>query len=212
MERIKEFWSILDNSFYITQTATKLKQSEVAVFVQLCLLHWGRLNISAIKSFWELFHFEFRHFFACFFRQGCCGINLNPRNMLLMPLDCVFVFFYHTVRHGFCASNYCLCDWFQNRMKNIHDRVNQSTWWQQSQAPLMKPQLETQSNYVWCYYGVCSLLVKTLPIISWSESFQGIMTIVTCNLVVADDKKCKLATKWRALEDCETLGWFVASV
>lgn len=68
--------------------------------------------------------------------------------MLLMPLDCVFVFFYHTVRHGFCASNYCLCDWFQNRMKNIHDRVNQSTWWQQSQAPLMKPQLETQSNYV----------------------------------------------------------------
>lgn len=86
------------------------------------------------------------------------------------------------------------------------DWTNQHGW-QQSQPSLMNPQCETQSNYVWCYYGVCSLLVKNLPIISRSKSFQEIMTIVTCNFVVAQMIiKCNLATKWMALQDCATTG------
>lgn len=93
-----------------------------------------------------------------------------------------------------------------NEKMFMTDWTNQRGW-QQSQPSLMKPQCETQSNYVRCYYGVCSLLVKNLPIISWSNSFQGIMTIVTCNFVVAQMIiKCNLATKWMALQDCATTG------
>lgn len=51
-------YSILYHSSYITQTATELKHSEGAIFIQLCLLHWGRLDVSAFKSLCELFHSE----------------------------------------------------------------------------------------------------------------------------------------------------------
>ncbi len=114
--------------------------------------------------------------FNTFLRRGCCGINFTPCSV--MSCSC----------QQPCVSNYRLRGWFQYRMGSqcsCDDRVNPSAQWQQRQPALMSPQRETQSNYVWCYYGVCSLLGKNHPIISWSESFQGITTIVTCNFDVA---------------------------
>lgn len=53
---------------------------------------------------------------------------------------------------------------------------------------LMTHRCETQSNYLWCGHGVCGHITNNvashLPVISWSESFQGIVTIVSCNFVV----------------------------
>lgn len=90
-------------------------------------------------------------FVNCFIRswdrftgEGCCRIRVNPRSDLLMPLDHVFLRS-RPMKQGLCASNYRQCCQFQNRMKNAHDRANQSTWWQQSQAALMNRQLETPS-------------------------------------------------------------------
>lgn len=42
---------------------------------------------------------------------------------------------------------------------------------------------ETQSNYLRCGRGACASLASHLPVISWSESFRGIVTIVCCNFV-----------------------------
>lgn len=80
-------YSILYHSSYITQTATELKHSEGAIFIQLCLLHWGRLDVSAFKSLCELFIRSWDRFIE----EGCCGINVNPRSDLPMPFGPCFV-------------------------------------------------------------------------------------------------------------------------
>lgn len=135
-------YSILYHSCYITQTATELKHSEGAILIQLCLLQWGRLDVSAFKSFCELFHFELR----LFLWRWDAGINVIPAvSHWCLWTTFFFLYFSHT-KQGLCASNYCPCCWFQNRMKNAHDRADQSTWWQQSQPALMNPRLETPSN------------------------------------------------------------------
>lgn len=153
-------YSILYHSCYITQTATELKHSEGGILIQLCLLHGGRLDVSAFKSFCELFHLESRLFSMA---EECGGITVNPCSESLMPLDRGFLFiflYFSPMKQGLCASNYWACCQFQNRMKNAHDRAIQSTWWQQSQAALMNPWLETLSNacdvtmaFVLCWWG-----------------------------------------------------------
>lgn len=77
---------------YITQTAAELKHSEGAIFIQLCLLHWGRLDVSAFKSFCELFHFDLRLFF--FFIGVGCGINVNPCSELWCLWTVFFFLFF----------------------------------------------------------------------------------------------------------------------
>lgn len=80
----------------------------------------------------------------------------------LWTMDLFFLSFLYfpPMKQGLCASNYWACCHLQNRMKNAHDRANQSTWWQQSQAELMNPRLETQCNacdvtmaFVLCWWG-----------------------------------------------------------
>lgn len=84
-------YSILYHSCYITQTATELKHSEGAILIQLCLLHGGRLDVSAFKSFCELFHLELRLFSMA---EECGGINVNPCSESLIPLDRGFLFIF----------------------------------------------------------------------------------------------------------------------
>lgn len=183
----------LHHSCYITPTATELKHFEGAIFIQLCLLHWGRLDAPAFKSFCELFHFELRLFFF-FMGEGYCGIKVNPCSELPVPLDHVFVFllllflFSSSMKQVLGVSNYCLCCRIQNRMKNAHDRGNQSTWMTPEPGSVNESSTGDAERPVWCYYGVCSLLARKRPIISWSESFQGIVTIVTRNFAPGVDK------------------------
>lgn len=89
-------YSILYHSCYITQTATELKHSEGAILIQLCLLHGGRLDVSAFKSFCELFHLELRLFSVA---EECGGITVNPCSESLMPLDRGFLFIFCIFPH-----------------------------------------------------------------------------------------------------------------
>lgn len=108
------------------------------------------------KAFCELFHFELRLFFLW---RWDAGINVIPARSrcCFWTMGGFFVFFSPHKTRTLCFQ---LLPAFQNRMKNAHDRANQSTRWQQSQPALMNPRLETPSNasdvtmaFVLCWQG-----------------------------------------------------------
>lgn len=160
-------------SCYITQTAIELEN----LFLFNCACYTGKASTflpSDLQTWNTSILFQVQRFLM----TGCSRISLKSVNNLF--------FFCQTMLQWPCGSNYCLrLVSVQNGKHSCDDRVNLTTLWQQSRPILMNRQRETQSNYVWCYYGICFLLVKNHPIISRSESFQGIAAIVSCNFVVA---------------------------
>lgn len=98
-----------------------------------------------------------------FIAEESCGINVNPCSDLLMPLD--HVFFVVSPPHEtrtLCSQLPPVLPVFRTG-KNAHDRANQSTRWQQSQAALMNRQLEASSI-------ACDVTMAFVP--SMRGSFQ----------------------------------------